>query len=779
MGHTFPETLVKVWCEILNDFEQILCISIPRCYFGEINEEIEQYSLHAFGDASKKAFCSVIYLVMKSASGYHCKLVTSKSRVVPLKEMSVPRLELIAALILARLLNNVKHSLESQILFESIYCWSDSTIVLSWLKNDRNYKQFVSNRTKNILKLTSPEMWNHCSTEDNPADIGTRGKSAAELKNSSLWWAGPEWLKGSPESYPLQLAPQELESDECLKEVCKKQITLQVSANKFNHIHVNLDEVISADRYSSCNHLFRVTALVLRFIHNLKAKIRGNNDNILSDELTTAEIEDAECLWIKAVKAHLKEDKKFPQLKNQLGLFEDPQGIIRCRGRIGNSGLRFETKFPALLVGHHPLTMLIIKQAHDRVLHNGLKSTLNEFRAKFWLTRARQRIRNVIHKCNTCRRFESLPYQYPVPPHLPDFRVEGTEAFSSVGTDLAGPLYIRHSLKDTNTHKVWIVIFTCTLSRAVHLEIMQDMSAEQFILALRRFISRRGTPSLIVSDNAKTFKRAEKSLQDLFKNKEVKQFLTLKRIRWQNILSKAPWHGGIYERLIKSVKRCLKKVLRSSKVTLDELHTLVVEVEGTLNNRPLTYLSAEEFDKALTPSHLICGRRLEQLPDLKVPDGSEELNPNVLNKRQKYLSSLLRHWWDRWKHEYLVNLRESHNLSSTKRGEPQIKQGDVVTVHQDKVPRGFWHLGKIEHLIESKDGKVRGATLKVVSPGGKMSLINRPLSKLFPVEIVNREAPDATDLPSRSGKNEEQQNRRPKRAAALDADTLRRLRDVL
>ena len=191
-------------------------------------------------------------------------------------------------------------------------------------------------------------------------------------------------------------------------------------------------------------------------------------------------------------------------------------------------------------------------------------------------------------------------------------------------------------------------------------------------------------------------------------------------------------------------------------------------MEGTLNNRPLTYLSAEEFDKALTPSHL------------KVPDGSEELSPNVLNKGQKYLSSLLRYWWDRWKHEYLVNrgLWESHNLSSTKCGEPQIKQGDVVTVHQDKVPRGFWRLGKFEHLIESKDGKVRGATLKVGSPGGKMSLINRPLSKLFPVEIVNREAPDATDLPCKSGKNEEQQNRRPKRAAAPDADTLR-LRDVL
>ena len=151
-----PENLVRMWFEILNDFEEILCSSIPRCYFHEINEEIEQYSLHEFGDTSKKAFCSAICQVMKIASGYHCKLVTIKSRVVPLKEMSVPRFELIAALILARLLNNVKHSPESEISFESIYCWSDSTMVLSWLKNDHNYKQFVSNHTNKHFEVNVP-----------------------------------------------------------------------------------------------------------------------------------------------------------------------------------------------------------------------------------------------------------------------------------------------------------------------------------------------------------------------------------------------------------------------------------------------------------------------------------------------------------------------------------------------------------------------------------------------------------------------------------------------
>ena len=179
---------------------------------------------------------------------------------------------------------------------------------------------------------------------------------------------------------------------------------------------------------------------------------------------------------------------------------------------------------------------------------------------------------------------------------MSEFRVEEGEAFSSVGTDLVGPLYVKNSLKDTNTHKVWIVIFTCTLSRGVHLEIMEDMSVEQFILALRHFISQRGCPQHIVTDNAKTFKGANKLLQNLFKDEEVKKFLVMKRIEWRNILSKANWYGGVYERLIKSVKRGLKKTLRNAKVTSAELYILVVEIKRTLNNRPLTYLSADEFD---------------------------------------------------------------------------------------------------------------------------------------------------------------------------------------
>ena len=206
-----------------------------------------------------------------------------------------------------------------------------------------------------------------------------------------------------------------------------------------------------------------------------------------------------------------------------------------------------------------------------------------------------------------------------------------------------------------------------------------------------------------------------------------------------------------------------------------------MEIEGTLNNRPLTYLSAEEFDKALTPSHLICGRRLESLPDREIKGVTEEnLNRNLLLRRQEFIAKLLSHWWNRWKHEYLVNLRESHNFATKGIGQANVTVGDVVTVHEDKTSRGFWRLGKIEELIVSKDKRVRGATVKVSSPTGRMTLINRPLSKLFPVEVKDRNIPTLPETYVGQGAEtvNEIQSSRPKRIAALDAIVLSRLRDT-
>ena len=245
---------------------------------------------------------------------------------------------------------------------------------------------------------------------------------------------------------------------------------------------------------------------------------------------------------------------------------------------------------------------------------------------------------------------------------------------------------------------MWIVIFTCTLTRALHLEIMQDVSTEQFLLALRRFISRHGSQNLIISDNARTFKRADKSLKFIFKNNEVQEILTSKGIKWTNM--------RFYERLIKTVKRCLKKSPRKAKVTLDELYTHLAEIESTINNRPLTFLNSDEFDHALTPAHLIYERRLDLLPDidLEIVASESDLTHSLLTKLQMYITRLLKSWWLRWNRKYLVDLRETHKLNTKASGTVEINEGDIVTVAEDNCLRGAWQLENVDTTYLSELG---------------------------------------------------------------------------
>ena len=224
------------------------------------------------------------------------------------------------------------------------------------------------------------------------------------------------------------------------------------------------------------------------------------------------------------------------------------------------------------------------------------------------------------------------------------------------------------------------------------------------------------------------------------------------------------------------MKRCLKKTLKNSKVTVNELNTLLAEIECMINNRPLTYQSSDDFEKALTPSHLITGRRLDLLPDLNEAELNVENEPSrtLITKRQRHLQRLLKHWWKRWNTDYLINLRDTHNLQSSRKGKEftRLREGDVVCILDDKVPRGQWKLGKNESLLTGKDMQVRGATVRIVTPTGKSSCINRPVNKLCPLEV-----PDRLDkLYVVKADQESNVVQRKRRAAALDADFLRKLK---
>lgn len=262
-------------------------------------------------------------------------------------------------------------------------------------------------------------------------------------------------------------------------------------------------------------------------------------------------------------------------------------------------------------------------------------------------------VKKLLPNCVTCRRYEGMPYKAPPPPPLPDFRVTTAPAFTFTGLDYVCPLYVKGEKKKTEK-KVWIYLYTCVM-RAVHLDIVPDLSPKAFLRRLRRFTARRGLPSKIVSDNGTTFKSASKHIKELMNNPGVKEYLAEKRVQWTFNLERAPWWGGLFERMVRSMKRHLRKTIGVSKLTYDELMTVTVELEMILNSRPLSYASPRDIDEPLTPSHLLHGRRLLSLPDQSItgdlsgPDF--ELSSTDLNKRAKHLCIVINHFWRRWKND--------------------------------------------------------------------------------------------------------------------------------
>lgn len=379
-------------------------------------------------------------------------------------------------------------------------------------------------------------------------------------------------------------------------------------------------------------------------------------------------------------------------------------------------------------------------------------------------------MKQIIHHCTICRRFEGASYHAPPPPPLPEYRVQEAPPFTTTGVDFAGPLYLRST--DGAQSKVWICLYTCCVVRAVHLDLVPDMSAPTFLRSFKRFSARRGLPSRVVSDNRKTFKAAAKTIQAVLTHEDVKRYFSGLGVKWVFNLSKAPWWGGIFERIVRSTKRCLKKILGQAKLSYDELLTALTEVEMVLNSRPLTYVSADDFEEPLTPSHLLIGRRVMTLPDpVHSEDNDEEVTADTLTRRSRHLNLTLNRFWKRWKDEYLLELIEAHRHNKGTDAAP-VQVGDVVVVHCDNQPRGFWKLARVEQTITGRDGRTRGAAVRVANSKGRATTLHRPIQSLYPLEINSQEKESHSNSPNPDDNSEEPDEaavRRSNRAAASEA----------
>ena len=295
-------------------------------------------------------------------------------------------------------------------------------------------------------------------------------------------------------------------------------------------------------------------------------------------------------------------------------------------------------------------------------------------------------------------------------------------AFSKVGDDFAGPLYVKSIyLSKGEMHKCYIALFTCASTRALHLELTPDLFANSFLRELKRFFGRRGLPTLFISDNGRTFRDAK-----------VKKFALDRNIDWKFNVPTASWWDGFFEICVKLVKRCLRKVLGNAKLSYEELESVLIETEGVLNSRPLTYVYDELTETPLTPSHLVIGRRLlDQSPAITVP-------VSTLPRRERYLDGLLTHFRNRWKKEYLTGIREYQKL---KGGEPRrtIQVGDVVRICADKTPTQQWGMEKVEKLLQGQDKVVRAAEVVTVDNSLRKTRLKRPIQRLYPLEINVRD----------------------------------------
>ena len=733
------------WKAIHQDLKLLTECHFPR-HIGVDKLQEAQYQLLVFCDASKYAYAAVVYLRQESQKERRVDLIFSKTRLVPNKAITIPRLELLSALIGTRCMKFIETELKIKISQKHI--WLDSQCVLKWINSQRALGTFVENRVKEI-KADKDIIFRYISTTDNPADIASRGTTTQDLRDDRNWWHGPDWLTEPqqiwPEWHGASTDKQKAEiQSEVESEYRKTKVMFEAKLIAGEGLHEAAETPFKIDirRFSSFTKLCRVTAWVSRFIQKLK------KETDLSGPLNAMEINRAETLWTVCVQRIAygsvieSIQKKLPNnLSIQLGLFIDNSGLLRCRGRLQNAELSDGARCPLLLPKLHRYTDLIVQRHHERAMHTGCAQTLSLIRQKYWIPQGRAVVKRVLKGCTICRRYEGGPYRMPLMPPIPVERVSVSAPFSYTGVDYFGPLYMKTKKE---TQKVWVCLYTCLVTRAIHLEMMYDMTTQQFLLGFRRFIAQHGKPDQIISDNAAHFKLASDTISkvwgQILTEEDTMSYIADENIKWTFTVELAPWMGGFYERLVSIVKRSLRKAIGKVCLSSEQLLTILKEAEAVINSRPLVYVGDDiNSSMTLTPAHFLTLNPKIGLP-ATTRDKTDDIdyNPDISStekllatwkKGLKHLSS----FWKIWRDDYLLSLRESHQtkLKQTRVGSPfSARIGDVVLIKEDNLPRGSWRLGRIEELIKSRDGLIRSA--KVLLSSNKV--VGRPLSLLFPVE---------------------------------------------
>ncbi|XP_063547551.1 uncharacterized protein LOC134755001 [Cydia strobilella] len=692
-----PTEMTQSVKNVMESLKSIVNTELPRYIGTDVSMSELKYHLHCFTDASKDAYAAIVYLkVIEDGQGKSVSLLMAKSHVSQTKdkdELKIPKLELLGFLIGSRLLKYVRNHLDLDI--EKEYLWSDSLVVLSWMRSNKLLPPFVANRV-NEIKRDHPntEMF-YVHTKANPADVATQPELFEEKRQ--LWFNGPEFLAKEESCWPqnrLYEAHQNLLSVGEVLGDDPGEPTLEVS------IGDDADQSEALEQGSPSDPVEPMETQDLSIptesgeyptdgsmeLDNPDYHKKGDIQQQTIVSKIVSEIRDLQ-------RKHFQEelDGKRTHLARNLDLFVDVDGLLRCRGRMANTTWSYDMKYPILLPKNSEFTDRIIKETHESNYHVGAPHTLSIIRERYWIPQGKAQVMKVLKRCTQCVKHGGGPYRLPGTPALPPERVNYNRPFTYTGIDYLGPLFVS---TQTGKEKRWVALFTCLTVRAIHLEIVKDLSAEECLLALRRFIAARNKPQRMYSDNATCFKLVAEMVQQ--------PYCVKNDIQWKFICQLAPWHGGFYERLVALVKHCLKRTLEKHLLNDTRLLTVMKEVETVLNSRPLTRVGTEVEHVLCPADFLSLGQCLTMRPSAADIPTCNTATKSDLFESWKRGCNILEEFKRMFVKQYLASLRE----------------------------RNLWKVGKIHELIRGSDGECRVARVKVDD-----STLTRSIGHLNPLEV--------------------------------------------
>lgn len=746
-----PMEIGQQWLLWLAQATTIEMIQIPR---WTKETEQAQVELCGFADASTQAYGAVIYGRLVSADGEvgECFLITSKSRVAPIKTLTVPRLELCAAELLSRLMQRTQEIYQLQGV--RVFLWTDSEIVLHWLqKRSDELKTFVGNRVQAIKRKAPTAEWRHVSTTYNPADLVSRGVSPNALINSNLWWYGPPFLKQNKANWPKEKT--EL-SNHGRQQVVQEEKHLAANIGK---LRTHQKAIVSVallrhqdqsmlERSSSVRRLARSTAFIFRYLERLRqsrAKQFVKPIQVLSKSeakqaARTATISTEECqrglnVWIRFEQQtyYAKEIQSLTATTSniqgvqvnssllKLNPFLDHEQILRVGGRLNNAAISFNQQHPIILPETSRLTLLLAQNVHRSTLHGGAQQTISVLRQVYWIPGVRRMVKTLIGRCVRCFRQRKRVAEQLMG-NLPEQRVTPCRAFRRTGVDYAGPFTVNaRGGRCKILEKRYVAVFVCMSTKAVHLELAEDLSTAAFVDAFLRFTSIRGACTEVWSDNGTNFVGAEQELGKMLKSwQETDLFERLQElsVNWHYITPSAPHQGGLWEAAVRSMKYHLRRVIGAQTLTAEGLNTVLAQVGAAMNSRPLMALSDDPLDlQALTPAHFLIGESITQ------PFGARvfEVPDNRLKQfahRQKIAQCV----WQRWSQDYLQELQQRPKWAVAR---ANMKIGDLVLIRHDCLPPTVWKMGRIIETHAGADGRIRTVTLRT-----ETGSLKRPIQKL-------------------------------------------------